>query len=434
MHSKTLLFSGLVVLATNAGNAFARYLPDLLVQPGESPAVPVGTPVRTPAPSISKLSQAFPVATPGPEEQRCLEGDSDDFNVAHLCQFTCKWGFCPEPTCFCFTCGPVKSPPPIVKTGDFTASSSDWREYMDYNRLCEFACRHGFCPKDTCEERDVDADWEDQAVVRWQSPYVDEWQWFDWGLDTQECLVFKTGVYRDHSRAHCANYCREIVQEAVAKGGKANVGCVGYFALNKPIPWTQYPASIGEDMVYAPGMCMCDNMVTNSTADAVIDALPSIHLLGCPIVLSALKFLVEGPFIHQVGPDGAWILDPALDAAATAAQLLAYVYPEGEDPEGAFEFWLTTCGGSDYIPDNITRWDIVKKAYIMLSSIPAGSSSFKPPKNIKRGSGKKGDAANPLNRPNPNPKAITSSGRYCKEISQVLQEDPLVLEPAHYWD
>jgi hypothetical protein len=75
----------------------------------------------------------------------------------------------------------------------------------------------------------------------------------------------------------------------------------------------------------------------------------------------------------------------------TAAQMASYLYDEEEDPAGAFEWWLLPCGGSDLVPEDI------KNVFDILTSIGdfGGSSSFKPPKNLGKGSGRKGDSGNP---------------------------------------
>lgn len=39
-----------------------------------------------------------------------------------------------------------------------------------------------------------------------------------------------------------------------------------------------------------------------------------------------------------------------------AAQMTAYLYPEEEeeeDPEGAFNWWLSPCCGTDLVPEDI---------------------------------------------------------------------------------
>jgi hypothetical protein len=82
--------------------------------------------------------------------------------------------------------------------------------------------------------------------------------------------------------------------------------------------------------------------------------------------------------------------------------MAAYFYPEEEDPEGAFSWWLSPCGGTTLVPDE------TKKIFGVLSTITDDVSSFKKPKNIPKGSGKKGDDANPTDRSKP--KAGTGKG------------------------
>lgn len=81
--------------------------------------------------------------------------------------------------------------------------------------------------------------------------------------------------------------------------------------------------------------------------------------------------------------------------AISAAKSFAYLYPEEEDPAGAFDFWLSPCGNTDLVPDDL------KKTFDILSSVADGIGSWKPPKNLKKGSGKTGDERNPINRGKP---------------------------------
>ncbi|KAH7117542.1 glycoside hydrolase superfamily [Dendryphion nanum] len=90
----------------------------------------------------------------------------------------------------------------------------------------------------------------------------------------------------------------------------------------------------------------------------------------------------------HMAKEGCWVLD----MATTAAQMAAYLYPNEEISEGAFSWWLSPCGGTNLVPDDI------KKAFGILSQVANGESSFKPPKKLKKGSGKKGDDANPRDR------------------------------------
>jgi hypothetical protein len=80
---------------------------------------------------------------------------------------------------------------------------------------------------------------------------------------------------------------------------------------------------------------------------------------------------------------------------ATAAEMASYIYPANEDPAGAFSWWLSPCGGTDLVPDEI------KKVFDILNSLPDGVSSFRVPKNIPKGSGRKGDSGNPHDQSTP---------------------------------
>jgi hypothetical protein len=41
--------------------------------------------------------------------------------------------------------------------------------------------------------------------------------------------------------------------------------------------------------------------------------------------------------------------------ATTAAQMASYFYPEDEAPDDAFSWWLSPCGGSELVPDEIKK-------------------------------------------------------------------------------
>lgn len=83
--------------------------------------------------------------------------------------------------------------------------------------------------------------------------------------------------------------------------------------------------------------------------------------------------------------------------AVSAAKTIAYTYPAGEDPAGAFDYWLSPCGKTDLVPDDL------KKTFDILSTVADGVGSWKPPKNGKKGMGRKGDAGNPTDRTKPHP-------------------------------
>lgn len=136
--------------------------------------------------------------------------------------------------------------------------------------------------------------------------------------------------------------------------------------------------------------------------------------------------------------------------ATTAAQMAAYIYPEEEDPEGAFSWWLSPCGGTELVPEEI------KRIFDILSAVSGGVSSFKEPKNISRGSGKKGDDGNPNDRSAPRPGSGVTPGSGGKKkkkcyippsratvrvrgtlrrqscVADETQKDELVITSVHY--
>lgn len=91
--------------------------------------------------------------------------------------------------------------------------------------------------------------------------------------------------------------------------------------------------------------------------------------------------------------------------AATGAQTINYLYDEDNDPLSAFDWWiLKTCGDTSLVPDEI------KDVFNTLSQVVDGIS-FKTPKNLKKGSGKKGDNGNPPTKDrNPPPKQPPKTG------------------------
>lgn len=69
--------------------------------------------------------------------------------------------------------------------------------------------------------------------------------------------------------------CIDAIEEAKEEGRTTNYGCVGHFPLDQPIPWIGWSGG-AQDMLYVTGKCVCDNMLVNFFADAIIDALPII--------------------------------------------------------------------------------------------------------------------------------------------------------------
>ncbi len=73
---------------------------------------------------------------------------------------------------------------------------------------------------------------------------------------------------------------------------------------------------------------------------------------------------------------------------AKAAQVIDYIYPADQDRASAFNWWLSPCGGTDLVPEEI------QQVFDFLSGL-TDYTNFKPPTNIPKGSGRKGDSGNP---------------------------------------
>ncbi|KAM7210947.1 carbohydrate-binding module family 24 protein [Rhypophila decipiens] len=320
----------------------------------------------------------------------CVYGEDLTLDSGELCDFSCNFGFCPESLCTCYEQGPLEPLPGARDAGDIVA----WDEFnVDLNRMCKFACKYGYCPDKICFKRPVEPENDVETV---DSP-----DYYDAEAvrrsNENNCAIYKNRKAGVDEAMQCYQPCKAIVEQAKAEGRTTNYGCVGFWPLGQEIPWEKV-SGFGE---VAGGKCSCDNMLLNEIADFVIEALPIIAQIGCYLLMSSLKAVIEigVEFIPGVGQ----ALSAGLDMALTAAEMVNYVYNKDQDPGGSFEWWLSPCGGSDLVPDEI------KKAFDILSSVGGGISSFKKPTNIPKGSGKKGDGGNPRSptaprkpRPNPN--------------------------------
>ncbi|KAF5606321.1 glycoside hydrolase family 18 [Fusarium subglutinans] len=291
----------------------------------------------------------------------CIQGEDKTDNTGSLCT------------------GTLKKLPSEDKSKKATAYDE---EDADLNRLCR--------PND--EEADGGDD-EDDGLSWNEQPnafnYTDaKWQ------NAHKCYIYKDTTKGEDSLNPCKSVCQPLLDEAEEEGRTSNYGCVGLFPLDEEIPWQRAPGST--DLV-APGQCNCDNFLVNYFADTIIEALPIIAQIGCYILMASLKFVLDAGTSFIPGRPGK-VLDAGLDMAATAAQTLSYIYPKEEKPEEAFGWWFSVCGGTDLVPDEI------KQIFDVLNSIPDGMTSFKPPRKIKKGSGKKGDEGNPRAPTKPRPK------------------------------
>ncbi|EXL70032.1 hypothetical protein FOPG_14107 [Fusarium oxysporum f. sp. conglutinans race 2 54008] len=272
---------------------------------------------------------------------------------------------------------------------------------VDMNRLCKFACKYGYCPEDVCTRAavgyngDNEEDDDDNNDAEYTGPMVGDPRYIDTGEIREghkaTCFNYKGDRGPPGSMDTCKAYCKPAMEVAKEEDRLTNYGCIVWSPINKPIPWKKVP---GSDLEIAAGECSCDNWLVNELAEFVIDALPIIAQIGCFLLMSSLKLILDVG-LSLFAPGRA--LSAGADMALTAAETVNYIYPKDENPEGAWQWWLSPCGGSDLVPDEF------KQIFEVLGNVPTGRSSFKEPKKIKKGSGKKGDDGNPTDRSTPRP-------------------------------
>lgn len=83
-------------------------------------------------------------------EQVCIQGEGAA-GFSELCEFTCKYSYCPIGACYCTKMGPqVDLPTEKDNPGFGTVGYPAAGKSADYSGLCEYSCNYGFCPNDYC--------------------------------------------------------------------------------------------------------------------------------------------------------------------------------------------------------------------------------------------------------------------------------------------
>ncbi|KAM0329996.1 hypothetical protein ACHAQA_004165 [Verticillium albo-atrum] len=282
----------------------------------------------------------------------CNAGDSFDDDTGDICEFTCLFGYCPEPVCNCLSRGTPAPLPPKQGTTDIVGIN----EFdHDMNRLCKFSCQFGHCPPEICTtptkapptQEELDAD---DSIQHYRDRRTG---------NARACWVYEDPEYTDLSV--CKRVCEPELLEDQEKGLTTNYGCVSWTPGTAEIPWQKAPGGLRR----VSGNCECNNWLVNFFADTIIEALPII------------------------------------------AQMINHFYEEGEDPVGAFEWWLWPCGSTSLVPDDI------KEVFDILTAVTEGIS-YKEPK-LKKGTGKKGDKTNPRPIDRKPPKSGGGSGNGVKK-------------------
>ncbi|KAK2007688.1 hypothetical protein LZ32DRAFT_666618 [Colletotrichum eremochloae] len=79
----------------------------------------------------------------------CTEGTAA-VGFDKLCEFTCKYGYCPPGACYCTKMGPGIKEPDANTPGFGTVGYPAQGKSASYQGLCKFACNLGFCPSEHC--------------------------------------------------------------------------------------------------------------------------------------------------------------------------------------------------------------------------------------------------------------------------------------------
>lgn len=81
----------------------------------------------------------------------CIEGSSPGApEFADLCEFTCKYDYCPPGACYCSKMGDLIDKPESTGVVAYPAEGMS----ASYSGLCTFACNLGHCPSEYCDTQE----------------------------------------------------------------------------------------------------------------------------------------------------------------------------------------------------------------------------------------------------------------------------------------
>jgi hypothetical protein len=78
-------------------------------------------------------------------ESSCVNG-TGAYNFNGLCGFSCKYGYCPIGACTCTALGALVEGPNATYPNGYRLPGED----ASYSGLCSFDCSHGYCPDTAC--------------------------------------------------------------------------------------------------------------------------------------------------------------------------------------------------------------------------------------------------------------------------------------------
>ncbi|OAX82110.1 hypothetical protein ACJ72_03545 [Emergomyces africanus] len=257
----------------------------------------------------------------------CISGEDTGINSGELCEFSCQYGLCPEYHCTCTATGKL---PDLPKDKKVNAMAWDEKD-VEMNRLCKFSCKYGECPKDICEQQgsDDEVDIPDIDDLKNEPGYLDEYT--ERSKNSHKCVMFQKYYNDPKYKGLQSDQCYKPCEEVPGVSSKT-----------------------------ALGTCLCDHYALDFFAETFLEALPAVAQIGCYILMSVLKLVVD--LASTVLPPAGEAVKAGLEIAMTAAHLAAHTYDKDQDPAGAFEWWLHPCGGSDLVPDELrTAFDILNQ-------------------------------------------------------------------------
>jgi hypothetical protein len=134
--------------------------------------------------------------------QGCRSGEDDTTNTLDLCEFACRFGFCPETLCTCTERGELHDLPGTTFDNEVEAwMVSD----VDLNRLCKFSCKYGYCPEQVCVPPVIDQEFDENEmpVASGSGAPTKE------SLHRGKCTLWKGITENDISVEECKTFCKE---------------------------------------------------------------------------------------------------------------------------------------------------------------------------------------------------------------------------------
>ncbi|KAK2007467.1 hypothetical protein LZ32DRAFT_610331 [Colletotrichum eremochloae] len=203
--------------------------------------------------------------TAPPPPDTCIEGRDRTPKSGNLCRFSCEYGFCLESLCECNAKGKQRDPPDlrpglITIRGDKVLNPLEKVETTDLKKLCEFSCKYGHCPEDVCKGLIEGFRFPDRSgLVDRDRPVDREEQ-----VQQNSCFVFKDPQHWNApaQTGRCETICGNKPETEDSIGI-----CVGSWPVDKPIPWQ---TSVGQTFAY--GTCQCSTEALNVLVDHIIDS------------------------------------------------------------------------------------------------------------------------------------------------------------------